>query len=62
MKKELLDGLTVEQIEKVKACKTSEEVLSLAKKEGIELTTEQLAAVNGGGCIESWLNPRDEDD
>ncbi|MCR5079629.1 MAG: hypothetical protein K6B65_06925 [Bacilli bacterium] len=48
MKKELLEGLSDEQIEKIKACKTSEEVLTLAKKEGIELTEEQLEAVSGG--------------
>ncbi|MCR5079430.1 MAG: Nif11-like leader peptide family natural product precursor [Bacilli bacterium] len=48
MKKELLEGLTVEQIEKFKACKNSEEVLALAKKEGVELSEEQLEAVSGG--------------
>ena len=48
MKEELLKGLTAEQIEKIKACKTSEEILALAKKEGIELTEEQLEAVSGG--------------
>lgn len=51
MKKEqLLKGLTEEQIAKVEACKTAEELLSLAKAEGIELTEEQLATVNGGVC------------
>ena len=30
--------------------KSSEEVLNLAKAEGIELTDEQLEAVSGGGC------------
>ena len=48
MKKELLEGLTEEQIAKVKACKNQEEVLKLAKAEGIELAEEQLAAVSGG--------------
>ena len=48
VKKELLTGLTPEQIEKVKACKGQEELLKLAKKEGIELTSEQLEAVSGG--------------
>ena len=50
MKKELLKGLTEEQIAKVKACKSHEELLALAKAEGIELTDEQLEVVNGGGC------------
>ena len=49
MKEELLKGLTEEQIAKVKACKNHEELLELAKKEGIELTDEQLQAVSGGG-------------
>ena len=48
MRKELLKGLTEEQIAKVKACKSQEEMLAVAKEEGIELTDEQLAAVSGG--------------
>ena len=50
MKEELLKGLTEEQVAKIKACKNQEEVLALAKEEGIELTDEQLEAVNGGAC------------
>ena len=34
MNKELLKGLTEEQIAKVKACKSQKELLALAKKEG----------------------------
>ena len=48
MKRNLLKGLSEEQIAKVKACKSSDEVLALAKNEGIELSEEQLAAVSGG--------------
>ena len=48
MKEELLKGLTEEQISKLKDCKSSEEVLKVAKNEGIELTDEQLQAVSGG--------------
>ncbi len=65
MKQDLLKGLTDEQIAKVKACKGSEELLALAKKEGIELSNEQLAAVSGGGvcsAVSSFgdsLNPFD---
>ena len=51
MRKELLKGLTEEQIKKVEACKSSEEILNLAKAEGVELTDEQLEVVSGGGCF-----------
>ena len=51
MKKELLKGLSEEQIKKVEECKSSEEILALAKAEGMELTDEQLEAVSGGGCL-----------
>ena len=50
MKQELLKGLTEEQIAKVKACKNHEELLKLAKAEGVELSDEQLEAINGGAC------------
>ena len=50
MKKELLSGLTEKQIEKASKCKSSEELLALAKAEGIQLNEEQLNAVSGGGC------------
>ena len=49
MKQDLLKGLTDEQIAKVKACKTQEELLALAKAEGIQLTDEQLESISGGG-------------
>ena len=48
MNKELLKGLTKEQIAKVKQCKTSKEFINLARNEGVELTDEQLQAVIGG--------------
>ena len=50
MNEELLKGLTDEQIAKAKACKNSNELLQLAKAEGVELNEEQLAAVSGGIC------------
>ncbi len=65
MKQDLLKGLTEEQIAKVKACKNHEELLALAKAEGIELSDEQLAAVSGGGAcsvvsdIGDKINPWD---
>ena len=57
MKEELLKGLTEEQIAKVKACKSQEELLKLAKAEGVELTSEQIEAVSGGGCLSSMKCP-----
>ena len=68
MRKELLKGLSEEQIKKVEACKSSEEIIELkveacksseeiielAKAEGIELTDEQLEAVSGGNCFTSF--------
>ena len=44
---ELLKGLSKEQIEKVKACKSQEEILALAKQEDVELTDEQLESISG---------------
>ena len=48
MKEELLKGLTKDQIAKVKACRNQEEILRIAKEEGVELTSEQLEVVSGG--------------
>ena len=65
MKQELLKGLSEEQIAKVKACKNNEELLSMAKAEGIELTDEQLQVIAGGGVCSAisdagdYLNPFD---
>ena len=58
MKEALLNGLTKEQIAKVKSCKSSEELLALAKAEGVELSDEQLRAVNGGACSSSETGER----
>ena len=52
MREELLKGLTEEQIAKIKACKSNEEILKVAKEEGVELTDEQLEAVSGGACVD----------
>ncbi len=48
VRKELLKGLTEEQIKKIETCKDSNEILKLAKEEGIALNDEQLEAVAGG--------------
>lgn len=42
-----ISNLSPEVIAKAKACTTKEELLDLAKQEGIELTEEQLASVSG---------------
>ena len=42
------EDLTAQQKEKASACKTPEELLEFAEREGIKLTDEQLAAVSGG--------------
>ena len=43
--------LSPELREKTKACKTPEELLALAKKEGYKLSDEEMEAVSGG---KSW--------
>lgn len=56
MKKELLSGLTKEQIDKARKCKTNDELLALAKEEGVVLNDEQLAAVSGGFCSDTTVS------
>ena len=46
------DWTTPEQRTKAKACKTPEDLLALAKKEGYELSVEQLEEVAGG--VDMW--------
>ena len=53
MRIELLKGLTEEQITKVREFDDFSDLIKLAKDEGVELTEEQLNAINGGGCSES---------
>lgn len=52
------DELTKDQQERAKACKTPEELLALAKSEGVELTDEQLESVAGGWGCESYVCDR----
>ena len=49
------DDLTPEQRERVKACKSAEELVALAKEYGVELTDEQAASVSGGD--NEWYCP-----
>lgn len=50
MRAELLKGLTQDQIDKVKACDDINDLIQLAKDEGVDLSEEQLEAINGGAC------------
>ena len=50
------DDLTEEQKAKASACKTTEELFELAKSEGIELTDEDLEAIDGG-MVSGWSIP-----
>ena len=59
MKEELLKGLSEEQIAKVKACKSQEEILTLAKEDDIELTDAQLEAVSGENCYPTCLSDKE---
>ena len=56
MKKELLKGLTDEQINMVKACDDINDLMQLAKDEGVELTEERLTAISGGACSNTTSN------
>ena len=46
--KESFEGLTDEMRAKAAACKTPEELLELAKREGYKLSDEQLEGIAGG--------------
>ena len=56
MNEELLKGLSQEQIEKARKCKSTDELIILAKEEGVSLTDEQLAAVSGGFCSSTGVS------
>lgn len=57
MRKELLKGLTEEQIAKAKACDDVRDLVQLAKDEGVELNEEQLKAISGGACSPTSTKP-----
>lgn len=57
MKKELLKGLSEEQLARIESCNSQEEILKIAKEEGTELTQEQLEAVSGGNCLTDFDCP-----
>lgn len=49
-----LDDITPEQRRKAAACRNGEELLALAKAEGVDLTDEQLDAI-AGGLEKDWF-------
>ena len=61
----IYDSMTDEQKAKANACKTMADLISLAGKEGIELTDEVLDAVAGGvpllDCQEHVAGKCDDD-
>ena len=59
MRKELLKGLSEDQIAKVRECGDYHDLMQLAADEGVELNNEQLEAITGGGCS-SQFSPDDK--
>ncbi len=55
--KGIWDSLTDEQKEKAKACRTMDELIELAGREGMELPDELLDAVAGGGLLGRIRDP-----
>ncbi len=51
--------LSPELQEKARACKTPEELVALAEKEGYELTDEELKAISGGIHWTLWCSDRE---
>ena len=47
------DDLSAETKAKLLKCKSPEDILELAKSEGIELADEQIAGISGGGPWDS---------
>lgn len=52
-----IENLAPELQDKVKACKSTEELLELAKAEGYELSDAELEAISGGSWICDAHNP-----
>ncbi|MDO4806521.1 MAG: Nif11-like leader peptide family natural product precursor [Coriobacteriales bacterium] len=58
-----LNDLDPELREKALACKTSDELVELAKESGIPMTDEQLASISGAAnwetCTDNWCHDDD---
>ena len=61
VRKELLRGLTEDQIAKVRDFDDPNDLMQLAKDEGVELNEEQLDAISGGGCSNEDNSRRKKD-
>ena len=48
------DDLMQEQKDKAMACKSVDEIIELAKSEGVELTDDMLEAISGGGVWDDF--------
>jgi hypothetical protein len=47
--------------ERLRACKTTDELLAVAKEEGMELSDKDLDGISGGWCSEhDWGCPADK--
>ena len=57
----ILNTLTDEQKKKIEAAKSPDELLSLAKESGYELSQEQLSQVSGGKHLCPNLNKKCKD-
>lgn len=51
-----LDDLSPELLEKLKACTTQEELLTLAKEAGVTFSDEELEGISGGVSDECRLD------
>ena len=49
-----LSNISQELMDKARNCKTPEELLALAKQEGVELSDEDLEGISGG---QDWCGP-----
>ena len=56
-----LEDLSPELQEKAKACTSAEELLELARTEGVELTDDQLEVISGGSGDE-WYSLCDDNE
>ena len=54
--KEIYENLSEEMKEKVRSCKTVDELVTFVQTEGIELTDEQLDEISGGSV---WSDIQD---
>lgn len=50
------EGISPELRKKVRECKTSDEILALAKEEGYELSDAELQAISGGVKWSLWCS------